>query len=139
VIVVDTSLIAYLLIQGEHSIKARGVLRKDPEWSAPLLWRSEFRNVLALYMRQGVLSAGEALQLAREAEALLKGFEYQVEASEVLSLVAASKCSAYDCEFVALARHLALPLVTTDRQVLSEFPALAVRPEVFCSGEATKV
>ncbi|HEX3528874.1 MAG TPA: type II toxin-antitoxin system VapC family toxin [Thermoanaerobaculia bacterium] len=133
-IVVDTSLIAYLLIQGEHSVKARGVLRKDPEWLAPLLWRSELRNVLALYIRQGVLSAGEALQLVREAEALMKGGEYQVESAEVLSLVVTSKCSAYDCEFVALARHLALPLVTTDRQVLAEFPGLAVRPELFCSG-----
>lgn len=32
------------------------------------------------------------------------------------------RCSAYDCEFVWLARDLRLPLVTADRKVLDAFP-----------------
>ena len=51
-IVVDTNVLAYLLITGERSAEAERALRKDPFWAAPLLWRSELRNVLALYMRQ---------------------------------------------------------------------------------------
>lgn len=90
-IVVDTNLIAYLLIQGEHSAPARAVLRKDPAWVAPLLWRSEFRNVLATYMRRRLLSLGEALQLVREAEDLLRGGEFHVESSQILGLASRTR------------------------------------------------
>ncbi len=42
-IVVDTNLIVYLYLESKHSPLAEQVLMKDPEWHAPLLWRSEFR------------------------------------------------------------------------------------------------
>ena len=132
-IVADTNLIAYLLIPGDRTPQARAVLKKDSEWIAPLLWRSEFRSVLTLYMRQSALALGDALRYASQAEELLRGREYHVESSQVLSLATASRCSAYDCEFVALARQLDLPLVTTDRQVLAAFSNVAVRPEDFCA------
>ncbi len=48
--VADTTLISYYTIQGEHTKTAVEVRRKDPEWAAPLLWRSEFLNVLWLYV-----------------------------------------------------------------------------------------
>jgi len=47
-IVADTNLIAYFLVKGPHTREAEAVYEKDPEWAAPLLWRSEFRNVLIL-------------------------------------------------------------------------------------------
>jgi predicted nucleic acid-binding protein len=56
VIVVDTNVLVYLVLPGEHTEHAERVLHRDPVWTAPLLWRSEFRNVLAVYMRQGRLS-----------------------------------------------------------------------------------
>jgi predicted nucleic acid-binding protein len=61
----------------------------------------------------------------------MTGAEYAVDAERVLRLVATSVCSAYDCEFIALAEDLAVPLVTSDRQVLGEFPDLARSPEQF--------
>jgi hypothetical protein len=45
-IVADVSLLAHLLIPSPDSALAEAVYRKDPEWSAPILWRSELRNVL---------------------------------------------------------------------------------------------
>lgn len=125
-IVADSNLIAYLLIQGDHTPAAQAVLRRDPVWAAPLLWRSEFRNVLALYLRQKHLTLADALQYAEEAESLLRGNEYQVESAAVLRLAEHSGCSAYDCEFVHLAQELGLPLVTSDGRVLRAFPAVAV-------------
>ena len=48
-----------------------------------------------------------------------------------MDLAAASTCSAYDCEFVALAQNLGAPLVTVDRQILSQFPEIAVSLDAF--------
>jgi predicted nucleic acid-binding protein len=130
-IVVDTNIIGYLYLTSERSKQAEQVLRQDPEWSAPLLWRSEFRNVLALYLRRRLLSLRTAQQIMNEATRLMLGHEYNVISSRVLELVAASTCSAYDCEFVALAQDLDVPLVTVDHQVLSQFPATAKSLEDF--------
>ena len=130
-IVVDTSLIAYLVIRGNRTAEARSVFRKDPDWAAPILWRSEFRNVLALYLRKGHLKLAEVLRLAEAAEELMHGGEFEVRSADVLRLASTSQCSAYDCEFVALAESLHVPLVTTDRRILRGFPAVAVSPKDF--------
>ena len=123
-IVVDTNVIAYLFLVGDHTALAKAALRKDPDWTAALLWRSEFRNVLAFYLRQGVLTLTQALQLMQEAELLMQGGEYEVASSLVLSLTASSSCSAYDCEFIALAQELGVPLITSDAKILNEFPSI---------------
>ena len=47
-IVVDTNIVAYLYLPGEHTAAVERLLERDPEWAAPILWRSEFRNILAL-------------------------------------------------------------------------------------------
>lgn len=54
--------------------------------------------------------------------------EYDVESAQVLELVCQTECSAYDCEFAALAITLGCSLVTMDRQLLRSFPGVAMRP-----------
>jgi len=125
-IVVDTNIIAYLYLESGRSAQVERLLEKDTQWSAPLLWRSEFRNVLALYIRKDYLSLEEAQEIIREALRLMKGREYEIASFQVMELVASSECSAYDCEFVALAKDLGIPLVTVDKKLLEEFPQIAV-------------
>jgi len=125
-IVVDTNIIGYLYLTSERSSQAEQVLRRDPDWVAPLLWRSEFRNVLAFYIRKRRLNLQAAQEIMDEALGLMVGQEYEVVSSRVLSLVVKSSCSAYDCEFVALAQDLGVSLVTVDKQVLDQFPESAV-------------
>ncbi len=133
-IVVDTNVIGYLYLSSPYSEQVERVLLKDTEWAAPLLWRSELRNVLALYLRKGWLSLEDAVRIMDEAVRLMAGREYAVDSLQVLALVEESTCSAYDCEFVALARDLGVPLVTVDKQILRDFPRDAVSPEAFASG-----
>lgn len=125
-IVVDTNIVAYLYLPTEHTALAEALLVKDPDWAAPLLWRSELRNVMALYLRQGLLDFDAGYAIQTEAESLLAGREYDVGSLEVLRLAASSGCAAYDCEFVALAEFLGVRLVTADRKVLRKFQATAV-------------
>lgn len=125
-IVVDSNILAYLYLPGEFTTAAESLLEREPEWAAPVLWRSEFRNILAGYMRRGMLSFEQACTLQAEAEALMDGFEFDVPSREVLELVGQSECSAYDCEFVSLAVRLDSKLVTMDKKVLKAFPKIAV-------------
>ena len=121
-IVVDSNILAYLYLPGERTADAEALLEKDPEWVAPVLWRSEFRNILAGYTRRKTLTFEQACSLQSEAEGLLSGSEFEVDSRAVLELVHDSDCSAYDCEFIALAIKLGTKLVTADKKVLRAFP-----------------
>ncbi|HSW04681.1 type II toxin-antitoxin system VapC family toxin [Aquabacterium sp.] len=124
-IVVDSNVVAYLYLPGEHTAAAEALFESDPDWAAPLLWRSEFRNILAGYLRRGNLTFEQAVAMQFEAEGLLAGAEFEVESRSVLDLVRASDCSAYDCEFVALAERLDVTLFTMDKKLLKAFPGRA--------------
>ncbi|MDH5252907.1 MAG: type II toxin-antitoxin system VapC family toxin [Nitrospira sp.] len=127
-IVADTNLLIYLYVQGQRTAESEAVLRRDPVWTAPLLWRSEFRNALIGLVRKDALALDEALSMVDEAERWLAGREYSVVSRHVLTLAEKSGCSACDCEFVALAQDLAVQLVTADRQILKAFPTIAISP-----------
>jgi predicted nucleic acid-binding protein len=125
VIVVDTNVIAYLYLNSELTARAEALLGRDPDWVAPPLWRSEFRSILAGYMRRKAISFDDARQIQAEAQDLMAGSEYDVESHSVLKLVRDSNCSAYDCEFAALAGQLGVKLVTMDGKLLKAFPKQA--------------
>ncbi|MCP9913946.1 type II toxin-antitoxin system VapC family toxin [Cyanobium sp. BA20m-14] len=128
-IVVDTNVLAYLLLPGPKTSLADALLLDQPRWAAPPLWRSEWRNVLTTYLRRDLLQLSEAVALMQHAEVLLAGQDEPVASDQVLQLANSSRCSAYDCEFVAAALQLGVPLVTDDRAVLAAFPDVA-RPLV---------
>ena len=125
-IVVDSNVLAYLYLPGEYTAAAEALLEQDADWAAPILWRSEFRNILAGYMRRKAITYEQAKSLQCEAESLLEGTEFEVESAAVLELVQQSDCSAYDCEFIALAMKLDTKLVTMDKKLLRAFPKRAM-------------
>lgn len=133
-IVVDSNIIAYWLLPGEKMAEAESVWQKDSNWIVPPLWKSEFRNILAQYLRHKKLSLLESQTLLREAETILEHKVYEVDSDWVLRLVNISSCSAYDCEYVSLAQRFGVLLVTADKEVLREFPETAVSPQQFVDG-----
>lgn len=124
-IIVDTNVIAYLYLPTDYTPDAEKLLIQEPVWAAPYLWRSELRNVIALFLRKKLVSFEQGVQIQAEAELLMSENEFVVKSSDVLSLVKHSNCSAYDCEFVALAKNFKSTLVTTDKKIISEFPSTA--------------
>jgi predicted nucleic acid-binding protein len=126
VIVADTNIISYLLLPTPYSDTVDKLYKLDSEWVAPTLWKSEFRNVLALYLRKEIITLEKALQLQEMAESIMARNEFDVSSAQVLALVANSNCSSYDCEFIALAQYLNIPLVTQDKKVLREFSPIAI-------------
>src|SRR5207247_9577081 len=88
VIVVDTNLLVYLYVSGANTGQAERVLVRDPVWVAPLLWRSEFRNVVAGLARRRALDLDDAVRMTHEAELRMAGGEYTVASQPVLPLAA---------------------------------------------------
>ncbi len=120
-IVVDTNVLAYLYLPGKYSVAAEKLLLRDGEWAVPRLWRSEFTNVLATYMRGNLLALDDAIAIWSRARALVADREYDVAPIEVLRLAHGSGCSAYDCEFIALAEHLDVKFVSADAKLCKAF------------------
>lgn len=135
-IVVDADVISYfwLRMASDRSVAAQRARRRDADWVAPRLWRSEFRNVLRGYMRADLLTYSEAVWFAEKAEQDLRDREYEVDTPAVLKLVEQTGHSAYDCEYVALAQALGIPLVTGDRALPELFSRTAVLLEDFAGG-----
>jgi len=123
-IVVDVNTIAYLWIPGEMTQHAERALAADPHWVSTVLWRSEFRSVLSGYLRRGLLDDSAVARCLQGAESQLNGHEYLIPSSLVMEKVVRSSCSAYDCEYVALADDLKATLVTSDKLILDQFPSL---------------
>ena len=130
-IVADTNLIAYLMIEGDFTPQAELVYQLDSNWIAPYLWRSEFRNILALYLKKNYLSMAEAKTIMAQGEALMKNKEFELDSASLLEMIENSTLSAYDCEYVVLAKKLGIHLITNDKKILKSFPDLAVSLESY--------
>ena len=125
-IVADSNTIAYLYLPTKYTKNVEKLLQLDPEWVAPTLWRSELRNILVLCIRQKIVDFETACKIQAEAESLLGPNEYNVDSLSVLTLTQQSGCSAYDCEFVALAKALNIKLITEDKKLRRSFPEIAM-------------
>ena len=130
-IVADTNLVAYLLIEGEKSDAARAVYAKDSEWVLPTLWRSEFLNVLATSVRARVLTLSEARETWRLALAIFGRSETEPSGEDVLNAAVERNLSAYDAQFAVAAANLDVPLVTSDAGLLRKCSDLAIAMERF--------
>ncbi|HEY5824571.1 MAG TPA: type II toxin-antitoxin system VapC family toxin [Cyclobacteriaceae bacterium] len=130
-IVVDTNVLAYLYFPGVRNKIIEELQLKSPTWIAPILWKSEFRNVASLYYRKGLVTFEGVIEALDKAEELMSGYEEEVSSKDVFAMVRSSKCSSYDCEFIAMANNLRLPLITYDKLILQEYPDIALTPEVY--------
>ena len=116
----------HLLMGGERGPQAARLLEQDPEWAAPPILISELRNVLVGYVRRGVMSPDQARELANDAAAVLGNRISSAGSGHVVGVALECGLSAYDAEFVALARTLGTRLVTMDAAVLRGASDVAV-------------
>jgi hypothetical protein len=98
-IVVDVNTLAYFWNPGEKTALAEKALTRDPHWVSSLLWRSEFRNLLAGNIRRGTIDQKAAIRCPMRRISNDR-CEYMVPSELILQKVMESDCSAYDCEYV---------------------------------------
>lgn len=122
-VVVDTNILVYLLIEGDRTKQAQALFARDPEWKSEAFIFVEFSNVLATYRRAGALDAAQARRLLAQAEGTLRGV---VDIPAAIALEAALRhgVSAYDARFLAAAARFGAPVVTEDARLRAAAPAL---------------
>jgi len=130
VIVVDTNVVVQLLFGGAQRLALQKLRARDPEWSAPAILLSELRNVLVGHVRRGTITERRAVDMTEDASNLLAGRIGGVSPRETIAVALECQLSAYDAEFVVLARRLHVPLATLDRAILGGAPDVAVPPAV---------
>lgn len=128
-IVADANIVAALVLPHEDSTVVERLMRAEGNWVAPPLILSELRSVMASLVRNGRQPPERGTALFSLAAEVLEAVTFEPDARRVMELVAASGCSSYDCEYIAVAEELGCRLVTWDRAVLQAFPDIAVRPE----------
>jgi predicted nucleic acid-binding protein len=134
VIVADTNLVTYLFVAGEHTPQARSVWQRDADWRLPPLWRTEFLNVLATAVRTGVLDAAAAMRAWHTAVSVLGTRELEPRGDDVLRLAVERGISAYDAQFVAVARELGVLLVSGDKRLVERGGSQVTALAAFATG-----
>lgn len=125
-IVVDTNVMVCLLVGGEGEAEAILLHGRDPEWATPTILVSELRNVLLGFVRQGIMDSDEAKSVADDALNVLEDRIFNVESADVIDTALECSLTAYDAEFVALARQSGVWLATRDSAILRGAPDVAM-------------
>ncbi len=122
-VVVDTNVLAYLLIEGDRSADAQALYARDADWRSEAFLLIEFSNILATYRRGGVLGRGAAEGLLATAERIVTGL-VNLPHPRALKLAAEFGVSAYDARFLGAAQSFGAKLVTEDAKLRAAAPAL---------------
>ncbi|MCH2155870.1 MAG: type II toxin-antitoxin system VapC family toxin [Opitutales bacterium] len=128
-IVVDTNVIAYLILPCKYTEAVERLRSTDDEWIAPDLWIHEMLSILVQNERHGQLESSDCMEILEDALALMKENTHTVAPEKTLRVATQTNCSAYDSQFIALARDFELKLYTFDRKVLRSCPDIAIKPE----------
>ena len=122
--IVDTNVVAYLPIHGDHTTAAQKLHGRDPDWRSEAFLLVEFTNVLASSIATKRMTLALAQNFLAKTSALFDGKLARVAHSLVLAIAARHHVSAYDARFLALADHLGRRLVTEDIRLRIAAPAL---------------
>lgn len=123
-VVVDTNVLAYLLLEGPQTAAARALFDVDPDWRSEPFILVEFANVLATTVRVRRLALGTAMVAYEDARRVLEPGLREAPARDVLTLADQFSISAYDARFIAVARALGGKLVTEDARLRKAAPRL---------------
>jgi len=123
-LLVDTNVVAYLLIEGDHTEAAQELRTRDPDWRSEAFLLVELTNVLASSIARKRMTLSLAEDFLAKATALFDGKLGRIPHASVLTIAARHRVSAYDARFLALADQLGSRLITEDARLRAAAPAL---------------
>lgn len=123
-LLVDTNVVAFLLIDGHHTEAAQELRIRDPDWRSEVFLLVEFTNVLASSIARKRMTLSLAGALLAKAAALFDGKLGRVPHASVLAIATRHRVSTYDARFLVLADQLGSRLITEDARLRAAAPAL---------------
>ena len=123
-LVIDTNVLASLLLQGPFSQLARTLCAADPQWRSEAFVMTELANVLATQIRLRDMPLKDALDLLDHGTAVMADGLVEIDNSAALSLAAERKVSAYDARYLVVAQRLQTRLMTEDAKLRQKAPEL---------------
>jgi predicted nucleic acid-binding protein len=125
VVLVDTNVLAYLMLEGDRTSAAQELFERDADWRSEAFIMVEFSNVLTTYVRTKVLSRDQGLKLLAGAEKLVPVLT-SVQNARALEVATQFGISASDARFVALAIQTKVKLLTEDAKLRAAVPSWTV-------------
>ena len=123
-IVVDVNIIVNLFIEGEHTTAASDLYKQDDQWCCPDIWLHEMTNVMSTYVKHGGVSQKKAAQILNNALAYFLDTTFSISVTDVLNCSLKYNISAYDAEYIVLAKSNKTRLVTVDKKLNKAIPQL---------------
>lgn len=123
-VLVDTNIVAQLLLDGPLVAPIRSLYATHPDWHTEPLLFAELTNVFTTAMRVQALPLARAQQAMATAHALLDGGLCPTDDADVLAVAAKFACSGYDARFLCAAMLLKTRLVTEDAALRRKAPEL---------------
>jgi predicted nucleic acid-binding protein len=124
VLLVDTNVVVYLLIHGDHTEAAQELRHRDSDWRSEAFLIVEFTNVLASSIASRRMSAALAQDFLEKAITLLDGKLIRIAHASALSMAVGYHVTASDARFLALAQQLGRRLITEDAKLRAAAPKL---------------
>ena len=134
-IVADTNLIVQLTLKLAQTEQAQSVYSRDPVWIMPELWRHEYLNVLANYLRFDNKPREVLINAWQGAAKLFENSVQPVDMEFALELAGDLNITAYDAQYLSLAKTSRVKLVTEDRKLRNAAPGLTSSMKEFLTDE----
>jgi predicted nucleic acid-binding protein len=125
VLLIDTNILVYLMMQGDRTPAAQQLYERDADWRSEGFVMVEFSNVLATCVRIKALAAEQAMKLLQDALVLLPVLT-DVTHAQALETATQFGISANDARFIALAKQMRVKLVTEDTKLQAAVPSWTV-------------
>jgi predicted nucleic acid-binding protein len=125
VILVDTNVLAYLMLEGDRTPAAQKLYEQDSDWRSEAFIMVEFSNVLTTYVRSKALRRDQGLKLLAGAQKFIPVLT-SVLHERALEAAMQFAISAYDARFIALAMQIRVRLVTEDAKLRAAVPLWTV-------------
>jgi predicted nucleic acid-binding protein len=113
------------MIDGDRTPAAQELFERDSDWCSEAFVMVEFSNILATYVRTGLLTQSQAARLLTEGQVYLPTLHNMVNA-QALETAMQYEISAYDARFIALAKQLKQKLVTEDKKLRTAVPSWTI-------------
>ncbi len=132
-IVTDVNTIVYLLTDSPKRESAVLLRKIDGDWRLPALWKHEMLNVIATLTRGKQIEVPDSYILWNKAINMFSPKEHNPNLVNALTLALEKNISAYDAQYITLAKELGVYCVTEDTRLLKKFPDLAISMKKFCN------